>query len=195
MTVSLAERGNIAVDAAMQEWLQVTSEGNPLFLESLFAHYASTKERFAISPTLTALLDRRVDMLSREAISVLRICSMLGKHATDEMICRAMDLPGFTLVRAVAELEESGLIKADGAWIRPSHALVADVAERKAGPIERRLEHRCVAVALETLLYARVPSRRCLGLCRALDTSPGLRPRIACRSELRSLRIGDRPPA
>ena len=158
MTVSLAERGNIAVDGAMQEWLQITSEGNPLFLESLFAHYASTNERFAISPTLAALLDRRIDMLSREAISVLRICSMLGKHATDEMICRAMDLPGFTLVRAVAELEESGLIKADGPWVRPSHALVADVAKRKSGPIERRLEHRCVAVALETLLTPEYPA-------------------------------------
>ena len=158
MIVSLAEGGRISVDPAMREWLQTTSEGNPLFLESLFAHYASTEERFVISPTLSALLDRRVDMLSREATTVLRICSLLGKHSTVEMIGRATDLPGFRLVHAVAELEESALIKADGAWIRPAHALVADVAERKAGPIERRLEHRCVAVALETLLAPEYPA-------------------------------------
>ena len=40
MTGFLADSSRISIDAAMRQWLEATSEGNPLFLESLFAHYA-----------------------------------------------------------------------------------------------------------------------------------------------------------
>ena len=105
-----------------------------------------------ISPTLTALLDRRIETLSRDGATVLRICALLGKHSSVETISQAVDMPRFVLLRSLAELEESVLIKADASHVRPSHALIADVALRKAGIVERQFAHRCVATALENLL-------------------------------------------
>jgi hypothetical protein len=152
MTAFLTKVSQVPLDDIMRQWLQDTSDGNPLFLESLFAHYAKTRERFAIPPTLTALLDRRIEMLSREAATVLKVCALLGKHSSVETVAHAIELPRFALLRAIAELEESGLIKAEGTCVRPSHALIADVAHRKAGVVENQVAHRCVAIALEHLL-------------------------------------------
>jgi DNA-binding SARP family transcriptional activator len=151
MTMSLAEVGDVTLDSDLRNWFEGTSEGNPLFLETLFAHYINTKERFAVPQTLTALLERRVELLSREGATVLRICAFLGKHSTLETVCRATDLPRYLLMQAVGELEESGLIKVDGGFVQPSHALLAEAVRRKTGTVETRLAHRCAAEALESV--------------------------------------------
>jgi DNA-binding SARP family transcriptional activator len=152
LTSAFAVQSDIALDDEMKQWLEDTSTGNPLFLESLLAHYSRTRERFAISPTLANLLSRRVELLSPHAATTLQICAMLGKHATLDALMDALSLSRSDLIRAVGELETARLIKSDAENIHPAHALIADVAQARLNPIERRLAHQCVALALETRL-------------------------------------------
>src|SRR5262249_42475206 len=142
----------------MLAWLKEVSAGNPLFVESLVAHYANTRERFSISPTLSSLLRRRVECLSDRARIVLHNCAMLGKYSTLDTIAEATQLPRFELVRAVGELETMRLIRAEGPNIRPLHALIADVASTRTSAVELRLSHQCVALALESLLSREQPA-------------------------------------
>src|SRR5207237_6441438 len=79
LTSVFSEQTHVVLDAEMAQWLNETSTGNPLFLESLLAYYSRTKERFAISPTLSNLLSRRVELLSPHAMTTLQICALLGK--------------------------------------------------------------------------------------------------------------------
>ncbi len=152
MIRALSETGGVEVDHEMHAWLIDTAGGNPLFLETLFAHYASTRQRFAVSPTLSALLARRLESLSADAGTTLRICALLGKYSTLEAITEALQVPRLTLLRAVSELEAARLVKAQGRSIEPSHRLIAEVAQRDWAPATKHVAHHCVASALESLL-------------------------------------------
>ncbi len=150
---SWASSKGLELDDQMRLWLEGTSQGNPLFLETLLSHYASTGDRFSVSPTLAALLDRRVEMLSPEAGIVLRICALLGRHSTIETISRATSLPQFVLLQAISDLENLSLIKAEGLWVYPAHPLIAEVSLKKAGAAESQAAHRCVALVLEAVFH------------------------------------------
>ena len=149
---SFARRELLSLDAEMARWLQDTSGGHPLFLESLLAHYSSTGDRFAISPSLSSLLRQRMDSLTDRALAALQTCSILGKYATLETIVEATQLSRFELIHAIRELEASLLVRADGQEVRPTHSLISDVVVQRMTPLERRLTHQCVALALETRL-------------------------------------------
>lgn len=152
LTSAFSTQVGIALDGDMTRWLEATSTGNPLFLESLLAYYSRTRERFAISPTLSTLLSRRVELLSPHAATTLQICALLGKHSTLGTLMDALRLSRSDLIRAVGELEAARLITSDDDNVHPAHALIADVAQARLTPIERRIAHRCVATALEKLL-------------------------------------------
>jgi hypothetical protein len=142
---------NLTLDGDLRSWLEDTAQGNPLFLESLLTHHVRTRERFAVPPTLLALLDRRIDLLSAQATTTLQICALLGKHSSLETIARSTGLPQFALLQAISDLEARGLVRIEGSWIHPSHALIADRALCRMGPIQTQMSHRVVATALDAL--------------------------------------------
>jgi hypothetical protein len=152
MISALSEASGIEVDHEMEQWLVETSAGNPLFLETLFAHFVTTRQRFAVSPTLSALVARRLESLSTDAGTTLRICALLGKYSTLEAITEALQVPRLTLLRAVAELEAARLVTVHGRCIQPSHRLIAAVAQHDWAPATKHVAHHCVASALESLL-------------------------------------------
>jgi DNA-binding SARP family transcriptional activator len=152
--VAYAERESLDLDPDMAEWVQDASAGHPLFLESLLAHYANTRERFAIPPSLSTLLQQRLNSLSDHASVALQTCAILGKFAMLDVIMEATQMPRFELIRAVRELELLRLVRADGQQIRPIHALVSDGILERMTPLERRLAHQCAAMALESSLGA-----------------------------------------
>jgi len=142
---------DVKLDAELCKWLEETAQGNPLFLESLLTHYVRTRERLAVPPTLLALLDRRIELLTPDALTTLQICALLGKHASIETIARSTGLPQFALLQAISDLEGRCLVRIEGSWIHPSHALIADRSLCKMGPIQTQLSHRCVASALDAM--------------------------------------------
>jgi DNA-binding SARP family transcriptional activator len=151
MLVAVQTTSGLRLDGELCRWLEETAQGNPLFLESLLTHYVRTRERFSVPPTLLALLDRRIDLLSPDATTTLQICALLGKHSSLETIARSIALPQFALLQAISDLEARGLVRIEGSWVQPSHALIADRALCRMGPIQTQMSHRCVATALDTL--------------------------------------------
>jgi DNA-binding SARP family transcriptional activator len=149
MTSELAGQSETQLDEELRAWLERTSLGNPLFLESLISHFVATKERFAMSPTLGRLLERRIGMLPPAAVTTLQICALLGKHATVDSIIRATDLPRFELLRAFGELEEARLVVSDEGRVRTAHSLIADVSIAALSPMQARLAHQSVAESLD----------------------------------------------
>lgn len=141
----------VKLDAELCTWLEETAQGNPLFLESLLTHYVRTQERLAVPPTLLTLLDRRIDLLTPDAMTTLQICALLGKHSSVETIAKSTGLPQFALLQAISDLEGRGLVRIEGSWIHPSHALIAERALFRMGPIQTQLAHRCVASALDAM--------------------------------------------
>jgi DNA-binding SARP family transcriptional activator len=152
ITNAISETTGVHVDAEMQRWLAETSAGNPLFLETLLAHFASTHQRFSVSPSLSSLVERRLESLSDDAGTTLRICALLGKYSTLDAITQALQVPGLTLLRAISELEAARLVSVQRGRIRPSHPLIAEVAQRDWAPATKHVAHQCVASALEHLL-------------------------------------------
>lgn len=139
------------MDEPMRQWIVTTGAGNPLFLETLVAHYVRTGERFAVPPTLAALLGRRLDSLSAHARTVLQFCVLLGKNATLSLLADAIQLPRIDLLPVIAELERARLVHDDNGRLAPAHPLIAEIAEQQLSPLERRFAHRCIATVLEPL--------------------------------------------
>ena len=152
LTSELANQHEVQIDAEMHRWLEDTSAGNPLFLESLVSHYVTTNERFAVSPTLSRLLAARIGALQSRSVVTLQASALLGKHSTLDTIIKATDLPRFELLHAISELECARLIVARGPFVTPSHAMVGEVALSKLSLIQGCLAHRSVAEALESLV-------------------------------------------
>jgi DNA-binding SARP family transcriptional activator len=149
----------VAGDESMRRWLRTTSGGNPLFFQSLVAHYVETGQRFSVPPTLLSLLQQRVARLTEPAALTLQMCVLFGKYATLERIEEAVHLPRVQLLSAFSELERARLIEANGDEVRPAHALIADAAVQRFSALENRVAHRYVAEVLEQVAASsRTPS-------------------------------------
>src|SRR6185437_12405784 len=140
---------SVANDESMRRWLRTTSGGNPLFFQSLVAHYVETGQRFSVPPTLMSLLQQRVGRVSETAALTLQMCVLLGKYATLSRIEEAVHVPRAQLLSAFSELERARLIEASGERVRPAHGLIADAAVQRLSAIQNRLAHRYAAEVLE----------------------------------------------
>jgi tetratricopeptide (TPR) repeat protein len=149
LTHALARTRRIEVDDALQVWFVQTAGGNPLFLESLVGHYASSRQRFVVPLSLGALLRKRIDLVSPSAVVTLQLIALLGRHATIRRIERASELNRIDLLSALGELERARLVLLRDGLAQPGHGLVAEQVVARMQPIERRLAHQCIAIALE----------------------------------------------
>jgi predicted ATPase len=133
---------------ALIEWMADIAGGNPFFLETVVAHFRSTRERFSVPRELNAVVDQRIAALSADARDVLEAIVALGRHATVTRLEQVMDGLGPMLVRATRELEQRRLISTSDRLL-PAHWLIAESIEQHSSPISRRLLHRRIAHILE----------------------------------------------
>ncbi|HYC51432.1 MAG TPA: AAA family ATPase [Gemmatimonadaceae bacterium] len=138
-----------AADPAVTSWCVETAAGNPLFLQMLCAHHATTREPFSVPADLTAAITRRVEQLNPRCRRVLELTSLLGRHSTIETIRLINDWTHLELLDAVQVLEEDGYLRDTGTSLR-AHGLVGECALSLLPPVSRRVLHACVAAALET---------------------------------------------
>jgi predicted ATPase len=97
---------------ALMQWCIAASEGNPYFLEELLNHWVVTGEQFSAPPSLTSLLNARLDRLAPFALHVLQTCAILGKNSTLSRVERALSYPYHALFAALEELGTAGMITA-----------------------------------------------------------------------------------
>jgi DNA-binding SARP family transcriptional activator len=138
-----------AADNELRDWITEASGGNPFFLRSLIAHFQATGERFVVPPAISALLEQQLAVVGQEALAVLGMTVVFGRHTEIDRLVVALELPHFQLQIAVRELEAAHLIVANGRRIAPAHGLIAEAVARTTPSIARRLFHRRAATILE----------------------------------------------
>jgi eukaryotic-like serine/threonine-protein kinase len=146
-------------DATRAPWVDAVveaAEGNPLFALEL-AREARERGGLvgAISPTVEAAIQARLDRVSGDARDVLRGAAVLGRSfrlgELIEILRSASEIPVEQVDEALDELEDRGLLvplppdAAADDRVRFAHALVHDVAYRELTPATRRALHAAAA--------------------------------------------------
>ena len=132
------------------------SNGNPLFAVSLASHYRETGDSSGAPATLIESIERRIDPLSRGALSVLATCIALGKHCTTDRLIRALEMSALSLIETVSELSDLGLLDSRSECVAPLHPLIREVMEKRLLPATRSLVNHRVAELFEHDARARL---------------------------------------
>ena len=137
-------------EEAFLSWCIASSGGNPYYLIELLREGTKEHHGFRAPDSLGRLLQTRVMLLSAEARALLEVCCVLGKHSTLERIEACIGLPRVIVLRALAELDMSGMIILDGPRALSRHDLLSLVVLTQMSSAAKSLLHRYVAAELET---------------------------------------------
>jgi len=123
--------------------------GNPYFvletLSALVAQPGGNDERLPTTPTVGALIERRLTQLSPAALRLTRVAALAGADFNAALAAHVLQSHPLDLTEAWAELERAHVLRGGGFV----HDLVRDVAARAVpGPIAELL-HRGIAEHLE----------------------------------------------
>ncbi len=125
--------------------------GNPLFvLETLKAlltqgQVGAGQRSLPVTPSVTALIERRIGQLSPEAIRLARCAAIAGQEFSADLAARVLGTRPLDLADAWNELERAQVLR-DGAFV---HDLIYEAARASVPtPIAREL-HREIATLLE----------------------------------------------
>ena len=125
------------------------ANGNPLFGLALANQYRHSSDTDSGPATLVELLSRRLNPLSPAALSVLATCIALGKHSTNDRLIRAVGIAPITLLEALTELAEFGLLDVQSDHAVPSHPLIAEGVKDRLLPSMRSIVNLRVAEVFE----------------------------------------------
>ena len=134
---------------AIEQRVVEQARGNPFFIRLLCQHFVSTNDPEALNQTLTELLERRLEQLSREATRTLEACVVLAKNCSFSRLEKVLEIPRHQLLRAIEELDDRGLIEVNDGFIVSSHALLSDAVQRRMAPTVKQMMHAAVAVILQ----------------------------------------------
>lgn len=153
------------VDAATR--LFAESEGHPLFVVesvrmagdsgSAPADWIATWESSSQSPTIRAVIARRLALLSPIGRDLARVAATIGRSFTYPVLVKASkEVDEATLLRGLDELLQRRIIREHGANMFDfSHDKIRAAAYQGLSIARRRFLHRCVAESLEELAQAR----------------------------------------
>lgn len=134
-------------DEELQRVAQVAG-GHPLYVEEAVHHWRFASDRKEVPPSLKQAIRMRVRGLSGEALHVLQVIALLGRHATVHHLDAVVRQQRQTLLRALHDLEVSSLVRLQGELLQPRHQVVTDVAIALLEPGTRALIHSFIAEAL-----------------------------------------------
>ncbi|MBK5188229.1 MAG: AAA family ATPase, partial [Gemmatimonadaceae bacterium] len=146
---AFAREGNGAGEH-YRSWCVSSSGGNPYYLIELLRNEAAQGHEYQAPASLARLLHARVMMLSADAKSLLEVCCVLGVHSTIERIATSIDIARPSLLRALAELDTSGMIEVEGSRVLSRHDLLSSVVLAQMSGAVKLMLHRYVAAQLET---------------------------------------------
>jgi DNA-binding SARP family transcriptional activator/tetratricopeptide (TPR) repeat protein len=137
-------------EEAFLSWCITSSGGNPYYLIELLREGTKEHHGFRAPDSLARLLQTRVLLLSAEARGLLEACCVLGKHSTLARIESCIGLPRVLVLRALTELDQSGMIILDGPRALSRHDLLSSVVLTQMSTAAKSLLHRYAASELET---------------------------------------------
>lgn len=134
----------------VENWIVSNSEGTPLMLRALIEHWLVTGDANGVPPTLTALLEQRLDRLSLHSVRALQAIALLGRFASLERIDAVLELPAHELMHALEQLEESGCLAASQASLVVTHDLVRQVTVGRTTSLVSSKLHAKISEVLES---------------------------------------------
>ncbi|NCW44086.1 MAG: hypothetical protein EBV77_01065 [Gemmatimonadaceae bacterium] len=149
MIRGVAGEHNLVVADDVERWIIGGCEGNPLMLRALLEHWAVTGNADGVPPSLSSLIDQRLDRLDGQAQQALQATSLLGAFATLERIKVVLELPVHELVGAIEQLEISGSLLATETSLIITHNLVRETAIRRLSPLVKHALRASIADTLE----------------------------------------------
>ncbi len=168
-TTALAEHVTVqSLEATQAAHLYRETEGNPLFvIESVRAGHIFG-DMYSASPTLApesppaspetlppkvhAILTARLAQCSPPARELAHLAAIVGRAFTFDVLAEASDRDEDTLIRSLDELWQRRIVREYGPDAYDfSHDKLREVAYAEVSPVRRRLLHRCVAEAFETI--------------------------------------------
>ncbi len=142
-----------SVASGVVQWLQAVTQGNPLFVVEAVRGAdlgVATGPDVARLPRVHAVLERRLEPLSRPARELAGLAAAIGRDFSLELLGQASDLDSEGVVEAVDELWRRRILRErSGGTYDFTHDLLRDVAYADLPPARRRLAHRRIAQALE----------------------------------------------
>jgi DNA-binding SARP family transcriptional activator len=153
-----AVAGHPLDDAAQARTFRDT-EGHPLFIVER-GRMELARQPGALPGGLSrvqAVVAARLALLSEDARVTVEIAAAVGRDFQFDILARASDLEEPALVRALDELWQRHIVRAqaDERWDF-SHDRIREVAYGGIGPARRRLVHRRIAQAMELLFAGRL---------------------------------------
>lgn len=134
------------IDAATARRLRADTGGFPLFLVE------SLREGVAAGSRSEAVLASRIAQLSPDTEEVAALAAAVGRDFSLELLAAAGEMDEDVLVDTLDELWRRRLVREHSpATYDFTHDLLRDAAYERLGPAHRRLVHRRIATALETL--------------------------------------------
>ncbi len=145
----LAKAALSSVDARL---LYRETEGNPLFVVE--AVRAGWKTGQSLTPRVQAVIEARLDQLSRPAQDLVGAAAAVGRTFSVDLLATVTDVDEITLVRNLDELWRRRIVReqgrdAFGDSYDFTHDKIREVAYLAVGPARRRLLHARLAPALE----------------------------------------------
>lgn len=144
-----ADDFGVGVTEEAERWIIGGCEGNPLMLRALLEHWAATGCANGVPPSLTALIDQRIDRLDSHSQQALQAISLLGQFASLERIKLVLELPVHELIHALEMLEFSGCLSTSHASLVITHDLVRHVSIRRMSPLAQAALRASIGDTLE----------------------------------------------
>ena len=132
------------------ERLLAVAQGNPFYIRELVSYWNQTGDADALPPSISALLDQRLEVLDQTALLALQTVATLERNASIARLSSVLGQSGPELLRALDRLEADGLITGTQDQLRCAHDLVAHAVLGRLSPIAQRVLHRLAAQCLET---------------------------------------------
>jgi len=149
MIRGVAGEHSLVVADDVERWIIGGCEGNPLMLRALLEHWAVTGNAEGVPPSLSSLIDQRLDRLDGQAQQALQATSLLGAFANLERVKLALELPLHDLIRVIEQLELSNCLSSNQSALVITHNLVREVALRRMSPLIASALRASIADVLE----------------------------------------------
>ena len=138
--------------------LYAATEGNPLFViemaraglgTTIEAEHAATLK---LPDRIHALILSRFSQLSESAIDLMYLGATIGRAFDIEVLVNASERDEESVLRSLDELWQRRIVRGNDGYIYDfTHDKLREVAYAQLGPAKRRLSHRRVAQAIETV--------------------------------------------
>ncbi len=149
LTLAVSQHFASQVSDDLLEWFSTASEGNPLFLRCLIYHWLETGSAGGVPPTLSGVLEQRIDRLTQESLIFLQTAALLGPFATGENVGLALELPQHKVLAAIETLSIAGALNPKSERVVDTHELVARCALARLSPLTANILHERIASLLE----------------------------------------------